>query len=446
MRKMLIKGCAVIPVNGHAIDNGAIAIENDTLQYVGPLAKLPAGWEDQPAINAEDMIAMPGLVNSHTHAAMTLLRGYADDLPLKQWLEERIWPQEEKLDREDIYWGTMLALLEIIRSGTTTFADMYFHMDAVAEAVVAAGTRASLSQGLIGLQDRGEERLAAGIDFIIQWQGAGEGRVTTMLGPHAPYTCPPAYLMKVAEKAADLNTGLHIHLAETKEEVEGVRRQYKYTPVALMDKLGLFNLPVLAAHCVHVTPKEIEILAAKQVGVAHCPESNLKLASGIAPVVDMLAAGVRVAIGTDSAASNNNLDMIGEMRTAALLAKGAILKPTAVPTHKALAMATIYGAMALGLHQEIGSLEAGKKADLILIRKNRPHMIPCHDAEANVVYAASGHDVDTVIVNGKIIMDGGEVKTLDAEKIYAEVRKRIKKFYPTTRREYMQENKEVNRE
>jgi len=440
MGKILIKECTIIPVSGPVIESGAIAINHDCLDYVGPLEDLPESWQAKTTIVARDMVALPGLVNSHTHAAMTLLRSYADDLPLKQWLEEKIWPQEEKLDREDIYWGTKLALLEMIRSGTTTFADMYFHMDAVAEAVVAAGLRASLSQGLIGLQDSNAQRLATGISLVKEWHGAGDGRITTLLGPHAPYTCPPDYLLKVAEAAAGLGTGLHIHLAETREEVENIRTRHGHTPVVLADNLGLFDLPVLAAHCVHLTPEEIAILAGKQVGVAHCPESNLKLASGVAPVAAMLAAGVRVAIGTDSAASNNNLDMLAEMRTAALLAKGVTNNPTVVPAHQALTMATLHGAMALGLEKEIGSLEAGKKADLILVNKLQPHLIPAHDLEATVVYAARGSDVDTVIVNGNILMAGGDFKTLDAEEIYAEVNKRIKKFsnqvYKTVSKQY----------
>ncbi|NLW06994.1 MAG: amidohydrolase [Clostridia bacterium] len=429
MAKYLIKGCAVIPISGPVIENGAIAISDDRLEYVGSLAELPPDWQQQETIAAADMIALPGLVNSHTHAGMTLLRSYADDLPLQQWLEEKIWPREDQLEREDIYWGTKLALLEMIRSGTTTFADMYFHMDSVAEAVVAAGLRASLSQGLIGLQDDSKERLATGISLVKEWQGAGDGRITTMLGPHAPYTCTPQYLQKVVDAAAALNVGLHIHLAETQEEVANVSKLYGATPVVLVDQLGLFELPVLAAHCVHLTSEEIAILALKKVGVAHCPESNLKLASGVAPVPAMLAAGVRVAIGTDSAASNNNLDMVAEMRTAALLAKGVSTDPTTVPASQALTMATLHGAMALGLDREIGTLEAGKKADLILIKRRQPHLMPCHDLEANLVYAARGSDVDTVIVNGKILMAGGDFKTLDAEKIYAEVDKRIKKFY-----------------
>ncbi|WP_338826291.1 5-methylthioadenosine/S-adenosylhomocysteine deaminase [Moorella thermoacetica] len=427
MGKILIKDCTIVPISGPVIAKGVIAINDDRLHYVGRADGLPAGWQADTVIEAGDMVALPGLVNAHTHAAMTLLRSYADDLPLKQWLEEKIWPREDRLEREDIYWGSKLALLEMIRSGTTTFADMYFHMDAVAEAVVEAGLRASLCQGLIGLQDTSNKRLEAGISMVKEWHGAGEGRITTMLGPHAPNTCTPEYLTRVAETAAGLGVGLHIHLAETRGEVEDVKARYGATPVALVNKLGLLDLPVLAAHCVHLTTEEIAILAEKKVGVAHCPESNLKLASGVAPVKEMLAAGVNVAIGTDGASSNNNLDMVAETRTAALLAKGITGDPTVVPAHQALVMATLNGARALGLEKEIGTLEAGKKADLILVDMRQPHLMPPNDVEANLVYAARGSDVDTVIVNGKILMARGEVKTLDAEEIYAQVTKRMHK-------------------
>ncbi|MGI6285140.1 amidohydrolase [Neomoorella humiferrea] len=424
MGKILIKGCTIVPISGPVIEEGVIAVDGDRLYYVGPANALPAGWQADTVIKADDKVALPGLVNAHTHAAMALLRSYADDLPLKEWLEKKIWPREARLTREDIYWGTKLALLEMIRSGTTTFADMYFNMDAVAEAVLEAGLRGCLSQGLIGFQDEDGGRLASGVSLVKEWQGAGDGRITTMLGPHAPYTCPPEYLTKVADIAAGLGVGLHIHLAETKGEVADIQSRYGATPIALANRLGLFELPVLAAHCVHLTAEDISILAEKKVGVAHCPESNLKLASGVAPVKAMLSAGVNVAIGTDGAASNNNLDMVGEIRTCALLAKGISGDPTAVPAHQALVMATLNGARALGLDKKIGTLEAGKKADLILVNKRLPHMMPSHNVEADIVYAASGNDVDTVIVNGKILMSGGEVKTLDVEEIYAEVKKR----------------------
>lgn len=424
MGKLLIKGCTIVPVRGPVIAKGAIVIEDDRLAYVGPERDLLPAWEAEETILAEDMVALPGLVNCHTHAAMTLFRSYADDLPLRQWLEDKIWPLEGKLQKEDIYWGTQLALAEMICSGTTTFADMYFHMDMVARAVVEAGVRACLSQGLIGVQDVAGFRLKAGESLVREWHGAGEGRITTMLGPHAPYTCSPDYLVKVADRAAKLGVGLHIHLAETKQEVEEIQARYGLRPVAHVAKLGLFQVPTLAAHCVHLTEEEINLLAENRVGVAHCPESNLKLASGVAPVPAMLASGVVVAMGTDGAASNNNLDLLEETRTAALLAKGITGDPTALKAEEALAMATINGAKALGLEKDIGSLEVGKKADLILVNTRVPHWQPHNDVIAHLVYSARGSDVDTVIVNGRVLMAGRRLKTLDLERIYTEVNRR----------------------
>ncbi|MDN5346615.1 MAG: 5-methylthioadenosine/S-adenosylhomocysteine deaminase [Clostridia bacterium] len=428
MARLLVKDCIIIPITGEVISEGVIAIEDDQLFYVGPARGLPPEWVADEVIEARDRVALPGLINAHTHAAMTLLRNFADDLPLKTWLEEKIWPQEAKLERQDIYWGTQLALLEMLRSGTTTFADMYFHMEAVAEAVIASGMRACLARGLIGYQDRLGLRLRSAEAFARQWQGAGEGRVTTMLGPHAPYTCPPEYLKKVMAAAERVGVGLHIHLAETRGEVEEMRRQYGRTPVELMESLGLFELPAVAAHCVHLTPLEIEILARRGVGVAHCPESNLKLGSGIAPVSEMLSKGVKVGIGTDSAASNNNLDMLEETRLAALLAKGLCQEPTLIPAARALQMATLNGAAALGLEDKIGSLEAGKKADVVLINLKQPHLYPVYDPQASLVYAARGSDVETVIVNGKVLMYKGEVRTIDEDKVMAEVSRCIEKF------------------
>jgi len=400
-------------------------VEDDRFTYVGPLEEMPPVAPGAQVIEAEGMAALPGLVNAHTHAAMTLFRSYADDMPLKQWLEEKIWPREAHLTREDIYWGTKLALAEMIRSGTTTFADMYFHMDGVARAVLEAGVRACLCEGLIGNRDFLYRRLKAGVDFALKWRGAGEGRITTMLGPHAPYTCPEDYLKRVAEEAAKHGLGIHIHLAETSQEVEEHRAKYGLSPVLWLREIGILDLPLLAAHCVHLEEKDMEVLAEKGVKVAHCPESNLKLASGVAPVASLLARGVNVALGTDGAASNNNLDMLEEARTAALLSKGISGDPTVLPAPQALHMATLGGARALNLDKEIGSLEAGKKADFILIDLNQPHLFPPNDVVAHLVYSASGRDVDTVVVDGKILMHRRELKTLDLEEIYFQVKRRM---------------------
>lgn len=365
---------------------------------------------------------MPGFVNCHTHAAMTLLRSFADDLPLMQWLEEKIWPLEANLTGDDVYWGTMLAAREMIAGGTTTFADMYFFMDDAAKAVRDSGIRASLSRGMVGMAPNGTHALNESRELVENWQGQANGRITTMLGPHAPYTCPPEYLQKVMKLAEELGTGIHIHVAETKQEVEEITKNYGKTPVKHLAAQGLFNFPVLAAHCVHVDSEEISILANNDVKVVHNPESNMKLASGIAPVPEMLSAGINVALGTDGASSNNNLDMMEEMRSAALLHKVNKEDPTVICSYQALEMATKFGGQALGL--PVGVLAPGMKADVILLDFQKPHLYPLHDVPAHVVYAAQAGDVDTVVINGKIVMEQGKVAAIDDEKLFREIRDR----------------------
>ncbi len=427
MSKTLVSGCTVVPLEegeSRVIYEGEIAIEDEFLAYVGPRGTVPEDWNPDCTIDGRGKVAMPGLVNAHTHAAMSLFRGFADDLPLMEWLENKIWPLEAKLRSKDVYWGTMLSILEMIKTGTTTFADMYFFMDSVAEAVAASGIRACLSRGLIGTHFNGNRALKEAKKFVQTWHRRENGRITTMLGPHAPYTCPPKYLRKVIKAASDLETSIHIHLAETKKEYNDILNQYGKTPVQMVDSLNLFEVPVLAAHCVHLDEKDISILSEKGVGVVHSPESNMKLASGIAPVAKMMEAGIEVALGTDGASSNNNLDLIQEARSAALLQKVAREDPTVLTAREALNMATRNGARALGLKDEIGTLCPGLKADLILINLTAPHLYPHYDVFSQLVYAADGADVDTVIVNGRILMEGREVKTIDEERVYWEVEKR----------------------
>ena len=304
----------------------------------------------------------------------------------------------------------------MIKSGTTTFADMYFEMDQVALAVEQSGLRACLSRGMIGVAPGARKAVEESVSFVREWNGRAGGRIITMFGPHAPYTCPPEYLEEIISLAGQYGAGLHIHVAETRDEIRQIKESYGTTPVRHLDKIGLFELPVLAAHCVHLDQEEIEILAARKVGVAHCPESNMKLASGIAPVTRMLAAGVNVGLGTDGAASNNNLDMLEEMRSASLLQKVANEDPVVLPSFEALRMATRAGAEVLGL-PDVGLLKPGMKADLILVDFNRPHLCPRHDFFAHMVYAAHSADVDTVIINGEVVMEGRRVLTMDEEEV-----------------------------
>lgn len=406
------------------IPDGEITVEGGIVSYLGPRTGRPQEEFDR-VIEKESSLVMPGLVNAHTHAAMTLFRGYADDMPLQEWLNDKIWPLEAKLDKKDIYWGTLLAICEMIRGGTTCFADMYFHMEEVAEACSKSGIRASLAWGLIGLDMiKGMAGLKESKSLTRNWHNADRGRITVMLGPHAPYTCPPKYLRKVMDLAAELDLPMHIHLAETAVEVQECRAEHGKTPVELVNDLGLFDYKVLAAHCVHLSPAEIEILSTKGAAVAHNPGSNLKLGSGIAPLSELLQKGALVSLGTDGAASNNNLDMIEELRLSALLPKGINCDPTALPAEDALKMATINGFQSLFLEKGLGSLQAGTAADLVMINLKKPHYFPLHNPLSHIVYSAAAADVEMVMVGGRVLFENGELKTIDEEKVFFEVRQR----------------------
>lgn len=420
MLDLLITGGTVIPVDeeGSVYDPGLVAIKGQEILYVGPAGEgLPADWKARRVIKAENKLVLPGLVNGHTHAAMVLFRGYADDLVLQEWLENKIWPLESKLSAEAVYWGTLLAIGEMLLAGITAFADMYFFPDAIAQAVAEAGIRAAIAPGLIGVSPDAAVRLREAIGFCQEWNGAADGRITTMLGPHAPYTCSPEYLAQSLAAARDLEVGIHIHLAETETEIKQIKDQYGVSPIAYLCQQDLNNLHILAAHCVHLEEADIDLLAQNNIHVVHNPGSNLKLASGIAPLPQLLGAGVLVALGTDGAASNNNLDILEEARLAALIHKGYSGQPTVIPAAEALKMATANGAAALGLAETCGRLQAGMKADLIIVDREQPHLYPRFNPLSALIYSARSSDVDTVIVDGKIVVEGGELCTLDREKI-----------------------------
>lgn len=415
--EFLVRDVTIITMNEkeEVIDRGYIIVGDGQIKEIGQ--GNPSHQNYEKVIDGTNKLAMPGFINTHTHAAMTLLRGYADDLPLMEWLQNKIWPLEEKLTPEHIYWGTMLAIAEMIKSGTTTFADMYFCMDEAAKAAEMTGIRAVLSRGMVGIGPQADLALKQSEEFVSNWHNRAEGRITVMLGPHAPYTCPPDYLKKVLALAEKTRVGIHIHVAETNTEFRDIKKEYGKTPVEHLESLGLFEHKVLAAHCVHLTENDMEIMARYEVGVAHNPESNMKLASGIAPVPQMLEAGITVALGTDGASSNNNLDMLQEMRTCALLHKVNNMDPTAIPAYTALKMATVNGAKVLGLEDRVGQLKEGMKADFILLNLDGAHMTPRYDLVANVVYAAQAGDVDTVIIDGNIVMENKVIKTFDEKEV-----------------------------
>ena len=403
-----------------------ILIENDVIKDVSD--SVSADFKADKTIEGKNKFAVPGLINAHTHASMTLLRSYADDMSLMPWLNDKIWPVEAKMKREDIYWGAMLAAIEMIKSGTTAFADMYGPcMEEVAKAATETGLRAALSQGLIGVAPDADKKLESNIELHKNFNNAANGRITVMLGPHALYTCPPEYLKKVAEAANKLGAEIHIHMSETETEVNDCLKNYGKRPFAHVESSGLFENGTLAAHCVHLDYEDIEIIKKHNIRVAHNPGSNLKLASGVALANKLLTEGVTVALGTDGASSNNNLDMLEEMRLAALLAKVQANDPKAVPAVTALKMGTEYGAKALSLNN-VGKIEKGYKADIVLYDTNGTNWHPSHNLVSLLIYSANSADTDTVIVDGNILMENKKLTTIDEEKVYFEVDKCVERL------------------
>ena len=415
MGKLLIKNVELLQTPNGVMQN--IAIEDTKITYVG--TEIPTGYEDADVVDGKGKLATAGMVNTHGHVSMTLLRSYADDMALMDWLENKIWPIEAKMDANDIYWGAMLGIVEMLKGGTTCFADMYCFMEDVARACLETGIRANLCRGLIGVAPDADVKLAENDVLAENWQGAGNGLIRVTYGPHAPYTCPIPYLEKVIKAAADHKAEIQMHLCETKFEVESCLKEHGVTPIKLMDSLGMFELGTIADHAVHLTEEDMEIMAAKKVRVAHNPQSNLKLASGIAPVAKMLEKGICVGLGTDGASSNNNLDMLEECRAAAMLHKATTFDPLVVPAAKAWEMATVDGAKVLGF-ENLGKLEAGQYADIVLWDNHKPYWYPRHNKLSQLVYAANSSDADTVFIAGKKVLESGKLLTFDEEKIYAE--------------------------
>ncbi len=423
MSKLILKNIELLDTpNGEA---NVIAVEDGKISYIGK--DLPDSFAADEVIDGKGMLATAGMVNTHGHVSMTLLRSYADDMALMDWLENKIWPIEAKMNAKDIYWGAMLGIAEMLKSGTTCFADMYCFMDDVARAVAETGIRANLSRGLIGLAPDKDDKLAENTQLVKDWQGYDNGRIRITYGPHAPYTCPVEYLQKVIEAAQANNAEIQMHLCETKGEVENCIKEHGVTPIKLMDQLGMFEQGTIAAHCVYLTEDDMDIMAAKNVRVAHNPQSNLKLASGIAPVARMLEKGICVGLGTDGASSNNNLDMLEECRAAAMLHKTTTLNPLAVPAAQAWDMATVNGAKVLGF-DSLGKLIVGQQADIVLWNMHKPYWYPRHNKLSLLVYAANSSDADTVIVNGKVVLQNGSMTLFDEEKIYAEANLRAQKL------------------
>ncbi|MBW5446355.1 amidohydrolase family protein [Cohnella sp. CFH 77786] len=426
MRKILLKDVRMLTMReNEAVCRGALLIEGDKIAALGPDVQAEA----DEVIQGRGMAAMPGLVNAHQHSPMSLLRAFSLDLKLMDWLSRKMLPAEARMTPEDIYWGSMLAMAEMIRSGTTAFADMYIHMNEIAAAVERSGMRASLTRGLVFLEDDGGRRMREALDLADRWHGAAGGRITAMFGPHAPFTCPPEPLREVIRLAAERNLPIHIHLAETKEEAAKIQATYNRTPAEYLFDNGLFeHSHVLLAHGVHLSGGDIALLKGMRGGVAHNPVSNLQLGCGIAPVTELKRQGIAVGLGTDGAGSAPNLDLFQEIKVAAWLQKWVCEDPTVMPAGEALRMATIGSARLLRLDQEIGTLEAGKQADIILIDLDKPHLQPIHDLESLIAYGATGADVDTVIVGGRLLMRNRRLLTIDEEELMKQISARAKRI------------------
>ncbi len=415
---LIVTGGTVLTQNGsrQVLAPGAVAINGAEILEVGTPQAIAARYRAAETIDAANQIVLPGLVNTHTHAPMVMYRGLADDLALMDWLQKYIFPAEARtVSPEMVRVGTRLAVLEMIESGTTTYADMYYFEEEIARTTREAGLRAVLGQTIIQFPVADAKTPAEGLQraeaFIKAFRN--DSLITPAVAPHAMYTLDAATLKASADLARRYEVPVIIHLAETEDEVRIAREQHRMSPTAYLESLGFWRPGTLAAHGVWVDDADIEILKRRQVGVSHNPESNMKLASGTAPVVKYLAAGVRLGLGTDGAASNNDLDMFEAMRQAGFLTKHASRDPTALPAQGALDLATLGGARALGMEAAIGSLEPGKKADLITVATGRARQTPVYDPVSHLVYVTRGDDVRTTIVNGKVLMKDGQLRTLD---------------------------------
>ena len=425
---ILIKNAFILDPNNFEDKKQSLLIKDDLIAEISD--EIDESNIDK-VIDAEGKILLPGLVNTHTHLSMTLFRGLADDLSLDSWLNDHIWPMEANLNGDYCYIGALLGAVELIKSGTTTFSDMYFYMEDVARAVEDAGIRAVLSYGMIdfGIEEKREAEIKENMALFNACNGMADGRIKVFFGPHSPYTASEELLVKVRELADEYGIGIHIHVSETQKEINDSLDERGLRPFEYLEKIGFLGPDVVAAHCVWLSDNEIEIIKKHGVKVSHNPCSNMKLASGIAPVSKLIENGICVSIGTDGASSNNNLDLIEELKTASLLQKVSTLDPKVLDSEESIRMATIKGAEALGLDDEIGTIEVGKKADIILIDTAAANMTPDSSSlSSNVVYSANGSNVDTTICNGKILMENKKLTTLDEEEIYAKARQAIKEL------------------
>ena len=425
--ELLIKNGKVVTCNdkNEVLEDVCISVKDGVIDYIGKNENIDKK-KYKKVIDATGKIVMPGLVNAHTHSGMSIFRNFTQELPLEEWLFNRIFPIEAKLKKEDIHFGAMLSIAEMIKGGTTTFADMYYYMDEVAALVEKIGIRANLSKSVLSLNKEGVGSISRDLEgtkeYFSRWHNSSDGRIKVHIEIHSAYIYDEPSIRETAQLAKDLSTGIHIHVAETENEQNVCYKKYGMDVVSILDKCGVFDVPVLAAHCVHLSDDNIKLLKQKNATVCHNITSNLKLGSGIARIPDMLEQGINIALGTDGCASNDNLNMFEEIHLTSLVHKGILKNPTVVRASEVLKMATVNGAKALGF-DNLGILEKGAKADIIIIDTDDIHNIPIGNPINSLAYSIQASDVNTTIVNGEILMENRVLTTIDEEMLKYEINK-----------------------
>lgn len=429
---LLIQNCDILQVeNGQALilSGQDIAIQGQRIQAI---QKNSPEYTSQASciIPGQGLLAIPGLINTHAHVPMVLFRGMVEDVSIASWFNDYIWPLEANLTPEDVYWGSLLGLAEMIEAGITQVADHYFYMDQVAEAVKQSGLRANLAWAVFAHE--GIEKLDQTCEFIQRWQGKADGRITTWLGPHAPYTTTPDYLQLCAERAQEMNVGIHTHVSETAEQVQLSMQQYGISPVQMLAETGVLDVPAILAHCIYPTESDYPLLANASCGIAHAPKTYMKLGSGTAPVRRFFEHAIPVGLATDGAVSSNTLDILEQLRLMVLTQKDTAQDSTVMPVGQALEIAFRGGARVMHMENELGEIAPGKLADLVLLRQNVLSSFPRYNPAANLVFSSKAADVHTVICNGKMLLQDGKLLTIDKELVKSEVAARLERLNQRT--------------
>jgi 5-methylthioadenosine/S-adenosylhomocysteine deaminase len=428
MPDLVIKNCNILRLeNGEVkIDqNQDIFIRGNRIAAIRPVGELNPGAQDE-AIAGTGLLAIPGFINTHAHIPMVLFRGLAEDVSIEAWFNDYIWPLESNLLPEDIYWGALLGLAEMIENGITSVADHYFFMDQVAEAVCQSGMRANLAWGIF--EHEGEEKLERTSQFIQRWNGAGEGRVTTWLGPHAPYTCGPQYLRLCSRRANELHSGIHIHVSETVAQVDSSLEKYGMTPVKMLAEAGILDIPCILAHCIYPSEADFDLLEGTGAGIAHAPKTYLKLGMGTAPVRKYRSRRIPVGLATDGAVSSNSLDILEQLRLMALTQKQAAGDSSIFTVAEALDTAFHGGAAVMKMENDLGDIAEGKLADITLLRQDGLHVFPRYDPAANLLYSSRASDVNTVVCNGRVLLHDRKLLTIDKEQVKKEISTRLNRL------------------